>query len=90
MEFYIESFKMAMAEMEKYEALANEAAVEMLADPLNTTKEHIFDVYYTKEFNNWQRAVELLKMLIRCDDNTAKAMIATKRNEINSLLARLA
>lgn len=86
MELYIKTLKEKIEEMVKYEKLADEAEARMIANPADAKAEYEFDVYYSKQYNNWSEAIQILKILTKCDDNTAKRMIATKKDDIEKLL----
>lgn len=69
------------------EKAANKADQAYNADPENTEKEEAFDRAYEAEFNLYMAAAnELVKITSgKIDFNTAKAMIKTKRKELERL-----
>lgn len=76
--------RLAIAEKE-----ANEADQAYEADPENIEKEEAFDRAYEAEYNLYMKAAnEIVKITSgKIDFETAKAMIKTKRKELETLFA---
>ena len=82
-----------MKELLKRLAIAEKAADEAdqayEADPENIEKEEAFDRAYEEEYNLYMKAAnEIVKITSgKIDFETAKAMIKTKREELEKLFA---
>lgn len=81
--------KKRLEELERLEAIADQADAEMMADPENAEKEAAFDVAYQAEHNAFMAATEHIAKLAdgKIDIKTAREMVRAKRNEILALLA---
>lgn len=81
--------KKRLEELERLEAIADQADSEMMADPENAEKEAAFDVAYQAEYNAFMAAAEHIAKLAngKNDIKTAREMVRAKRNEILALLA---
>lgn len=84
----MKEFKRVMKEYEIAKVICDRLEREYEANPMDVEKENEFDKAYEYEFKLFRQAVELLKNLIKCDDDTAKKMLITKSNEIYKLVER--
>ena len=81
--------KKRLEELERLEAIADQADGEMMADPENAEKEAAFDAAYQAEYNAFMAAAECIVKLAdgKIDIKTAREMVRAKRNENLALLA---
>ena len=81
--------KKRLEELERLEAIADQAEDEMMADPESAEKEAAFDAAYQAEYNAFMAVAEYIVKMVagKIDIKTARKMVRTRRNEILALLA---
>ena len=70
-----------------WEDLANKTEEAWEADLLNEELEEAFDHYYELEFNEYIHLIHLLTSFTGMNENSAKQIINTKREELRAIIA---
>lgn len=72
--------------LEKLEEIANHAEADYAREPENAEYEETFDRAYKNEFDCFMQVSGQIAKMAGIDENTARTMIRTKRDELMQIL----